>query len=216
MDIRQLLLYRDLPESFMQTYGSFIRKRKRLCNGWQAVTISNGYTFFLHGKYEDFSMPAVKKICEVKDGKFIIHLQNKSKIVCKADGTPLTPSNKLNKLYDNGWYRCVADDKISLYDAEGNCVGTNLRAAEVFANGMYHMSVHLSGDGKFAGVFSATGKKLLFTNSKKVHVLPNGWFVDAHTLYNNLGEIFIEPLPMRKVPTWMLCVVGRMMKSEHL
>ncbi len=215
MDILQLLLYRDLPESFMQTYGRFIRKRKRLHNGWHAVSIRNGYMFLLHATYEDFCVPAVKKIYEAKDGKFMLKLRGGKKIIYRPNGTPLTSFSKLNKLYPNGWYQSLEDGKFSLYDAQETCIATNLRKVKVFENGMYH-TVDRNGVAHLAGIAKQGKKQFLRTDNKKVAAFSNGWFVVGNTLYDNFGRAFLEPLPMRKVPFWMLCIVGRMMKREPM
>ncbi len=214
MSLIQLWLYRDLPESFMLTYGAYIRKRKRLHNGWQLVTLVNGFAFLLHDKYDRISCPTLKKVAESCDGKFMIVNKNGKKLVYTADGKPLSTLDTQSMLYPNGWYRCPENGALSLYDAKGICIGSNLRAAKVFPNGMYHMSVNEAKDGLKAGVFAADGTKLLFTNSVRVSVLPSGWFIDDYSLYDNLGRVFIEPLPMRRVPHWMLYLVGRMMKSR--
>lgn len=216
MGFLQLLLYQDLPEGFLATYGRFICKRKRLHNGWQAVRIRNGFTFMLHAQYDDFAVPAVKKIREIGDGKMIFKTHSGAKVIYNVEGKPLTPFNHQSILYPNGWYQCVKDGVLSLYDATCTCVGTELRHAKVYKNGMYHMSVLPNGDERYAGIFSSNGEKLLSTNATKVAILPNGWFVVKNTLYNNLGKVFLEPIPMRKVPFWLLCLVGRMMKQEQL
>lgn len=215
MDMFQLLLYRDLPEGFKSTYGRYIRKCKRLNNGWMLVTLVNKAVILLHDYPEMIFIPKFKKVVESNDGKFMIVDKSSKKLIYSADGKMLTSYDKETMLYANGWYRTSENGALSLYNAKGDCIGSNLRQAKVFSNGMYHMSVKLAKDGINAGVFAADGKKLHFTNSTRVSVLPNGWFITDNSLYDNLGKLFIEPLPGRKVPHWMLYLAGRMMKSKE-
>ena len=214
MSIFQLLLYRDLPPDFRYTYGNFISGRKRLNNGWQAVWLSNGFTFMLHKAHECISVPSVKKIQEVFDGKFILKTTHNGNIVFARDGKQLTPFDKHSLLYPNGWYQCMENGALALFDAAGKRVAGNLRFAKVYPNGMYFMSVNQNGDATCAGVFDATGRRLWFSNSTKVKVLHNGWFVADNTLVDNNGSIYIDELPKRKVPNWLLCLIGSCMRPQ--
>ncbi len=81
MNILQLLLFRDLPPDFKFTYGKFVSGRKKLRNGWQAVWLSNGFTFLLHPAYDCISIPAVKKIMQAEDGKFMLTNRAGDKII---------------------------------------------------------------------------------------------------------------------------------------
>lgn len=214
MKIFQLLSHNDLPPDFNSTYGSFVRGKKRLKNGWLAVRITNGFTFMLHQTYDHISIPAVKKISEADDGKFILQTRYDDRVIYAPDGTQIAPFDKYSMLYPNGWYQCMEDDGISLYDNKGNLVGNNLRFAKVYPNGMYHMSVNRQGNAMYAGVFDASRKRLWFTNSTKVKFLDNGWFVDDNTLVDNTGNIYIGELPKRKIPKWLLCLIGSCMKPK--
>lgn len=209
----RIFWYKDLPEGFMQTFGDFICYRKRLKNGWQAVKISNGTMFFLHSVHEDFNIPMVKKITVAKDGKFSILNNEGETIVYAPNGKPLTPFNEYSKLFHNGWYSYMAEDGIRLYDADFKLIGEKLTFTHVFKCGTYVRCVKPDGDTLLAGVFSKENKRLLFTNSSKVKVLKNGWFITENSLYDDQGNLFIEPLCSRKVPNWLLYVVGSMMSS---
>ncbi len=214
MNILQLLLFRDLPPDFKFTYGKFVSGRKKLRNGWQAVWLSNGFTFLLHPAYDCISIPAVKKIMQAEDGKFMLTNRAGDKIIYSPDGEQLAPFDRYSLLYPNGWYQGMENGALSLFDNKQNRVGCNLRFARVYPNGMYCMSINKDGNPRFAGVFDAAGNRLCFTNSAKVKVLHNGWFVDDNILFDNNGNIFIDQLPGRKVPTWMLCLVGCWMKTQ--
>lgn len=214
MSMLQLWLYRDLPEDFKLIYGRYIRRRKRLQNGWQSVTLVNGFAFLLHASYDWISIPAFKKVVVSSDGKFMIVNKRGKKLVYTVDGKPLSTYDTQTMLYPNGWYRCTENDALSLYDANSRCIGSNLRQTKVFPNGMYHMSVNETKDGANAGVFTANGKKLRFTNSTRITVLPNGWFIDGYSLFDDLGNLFLEPLPTRRIPRWLLYLAGCMMKSR--
>ncbi|MCM1324285.1 MAG: hypothetical protein NC218_08990 [Acetobacter sp.] len=216
MNILQLLFYKDLPKDFLYTYGEYIHKQKRLRNGWLTAKIANGFTFFLHPQYVHFSVPAVMKITEAEDGKFMLKIRGGKKIIYAADGRQLTPFDKHTHLYPNGWYQYMENDTLSLYNNKEECICSKLRYSRVYKNGMYLANIATGGDARLAGLFSAEGQKLLFTNSKKVTILPNGWFVSDHTLYDNLGNVYLEPIPQRKIPNWMLCLAGLLMRQKTL
>ena len=207
-------MYRDLPDGFKQTYGDFICRRQKFKNGWQAVTISNGTVFFIHPSYEAFSVFAVSKIKTSDDGKILVKNRDGKKIIYDRCGKPLTSFNSQTQLFDNGWYVTTDKDGLCLYDANSKLIGNKLRAARVFKNGMYHMSVTPNGSALSSGVFSPEGKPLCFTNSLNVKVLRNGWFVFDNMLFDNLGHLFLEPYGSRKVPNWLLSFYGRLMRPQ--
>lgn len=215
MNIFQLLLCRDLPPDFKFTYGKFISGRKRLKNGWQAAWFSNGFTFMLHKTYEGISVPAVKKISEAVDGKFMLKTRSGDKVIYSPDGKQIAPFDAYSLLYPNGWYKYRENGAISLYDSKGRLVGNNLRFAKVYPNGMYRMSVNEGGNAEYAGVFDAAGNRLWFSNSTKIKVLRNGWFVDDNILIDNTGRIYIDELPERKVPRWLLRFIGSWFKPVY-
>ena len=215
MKIFHLLLYRKLPPDFKLVYGSYVSGCRRLKNGWVAAWFSNGFTFLLHPCYGRISVPAVKKINEVADGKFIIYTRSGAKVIYSADGRQLTSFDTYAVLYPNGWYQCLENKALSLYNNEGLRVGSNLRFAKVYPNGMYRMSINNNGNPTCAGVFDAKGNRLWFTNSTKIKVLSNGWFVDDNVLIDNTGKVYIDELSKRKVPRWLLRLVGSCFKPVH-
>lgn len=217
MNMLQVLLYRDLPKNFLSTYGEYVSKTFRLKNGWMAASLCNGTLFLFHASYPSFSIPSYKKVIEAIDGKFMIKDKKKNIVVYSAHGEQLTPFNKHSYLYPNGWFQCEMEDgTLSLYNADGVCVGSKLCYAKVYKNGMYHMSVCSKQHAQFAGIFNALGKQLLFTNAKKAYILPNGWFVMANALFDNLGNEYIISLPDRIIPNWLLCLTGYFMKPRKL
>lgn len=213
MSILQLLLYRDLPNDFLCSYGCYIGWRKRLRNGWDAVFLRNKTLFLLHHHYTPVCIPACKKIIEAKDGKMMVSSKGKH-VVYDSNGTQLTPFNKYSQLYPNGWYQQMEKGAISLYNNNHECVGFDLRYAKVYKNGMYLISVISPDNACFAGIFDANGKRLYCMNNKKAYVLPNGWFVTENKLFDNLGNLFIDSLPDRKIFNWLLCLTGYFMKSK--
>lgn len=215
MNILQKLLYQDLPKDFLFSYGKYICRRKRLNNGWFAVRLSNKMLFLLHKKYTTISVPACKKVTESVDGKMMVKDRLGNIVVYSVSGEQMTSFNQQAFLYPNGWFKGVKKGILSLYNTQGDCVGSHLRYAKVYKNGMYHISVDLKkGNARCAGIFSADGEKLCPTNSKKAYVFPNGWFVTMNMLFDNLGNIYIAPIPERRVPNWLLCLIGYFMKTK--
>ena len=90
MNILQLLRSNDLPPDFKFTYGKFVSGRKKLKNGWLAVWLSNGFTFMLHPKHECISIPAVRKISEAEDGKFMLRNRVGDRVIYSPEGKQLT------------------------------------------------------------------------------------------------------------------------------
>lgn len=212
----RLLFYHDLPKDFLSLYGNCISRRKRLKNGWFAVKLKNDMLFLIHKQYPSLSFSSAKKVTEAKDGKFMIENKNRDVVIYSPLGEQLTPFNKYSKLYPNGWYSLGNGEDISLYNNEGKCVGEHLRYAKVFKNGTYLMSITSRGNACHAGIFNAKGERLYFTNTQKAHVLSNGWFVVEGSLCDNSGNIFLSPLPTRRVPDWLLILFGSCMKAKSL
>lgn len=90
-----------------------------------------------------------------------------------------------------------------------------LKAAGVFANGCYFMSVRYAEDGAKAGIYGADGKRLLFTNDTAVKMLKNGWFIAEDGLYDNLGNSYIGTVNGHTLDWWFLFAVGIFMPQRR-
>ncbi|MBQ2883436.1 MAG: hypothetical protein IJE43_06665 [Alphaproteobacteria bacterium] len=121
----------------------------------------------------------------------MVTLTDGSKQILSNDGYRIGGFDAGNKLFPNGWHCLKRCDSLSLYNSIGMLVGENLSMATVFPNGYYHMRINNSGNVKYAGVFNATGTRLLMTNTSHVEVYSNGWFVAGGILYDNNGDEFI-------------------------
>ena len=162
-----------------------------------------------------FQYSAYKRIFEAADGKFMLVKENGEKAVFTADGIQTAAFSAGSELYWNGWYKIDDSEGVSLFKANGECLGSRLKAAGVFANGCYFMSVRYAEDGAKAGIYGADGKRLLFTNDTAVKMLKNGWFIAEDGLYDNLGNSYIGTVNGHTLDWWFLFAVGMFMPQRR-
>lgn len=216
MDLGSLrkIIFRRRPEYIRFFYKGYIRWCKDLKNGWHLVVLKNKLTLLCSEIHKmEISFVGFKRYFVSKDGKMMITTRNDGNVIISSQGETLVPFDKQNKLYWNGWYRVKTDDGFELYDENGNCIGNKLKATKVFRTGQYFMSITPQSDTS-AGFYDANGNRLIFSNATSYKVLPNSWFVVNNDLYDNLGDLFIEEMYGRRIPTLLLCIAGLLMKKR--
>ena len=159
---------KDIPADVRMIYGGLIKRHQKLKNGWSAVLLRNNMAYLYKNNAQPILVGGIKRIFEAADGKFMLVKENGEKAVFTADGIQTAAFSAGSELYWNGWYKIDDSEGVSLFKANGECLGSRLKAAGVFANGCYFMSVRYAEDGAKAGIYGADGKRLLFTNDTAV------------------------------------------------
>ncbi len=211
MNVKELFGVTDLPADVKMLYRGLIKKKINLKNGWVAIVLKNNLAVFLKDGVQMMSFGAVRAIFSADDGKFMVIKENKEKAIWDKDGLYLAPFSKETELYRNGWYRKESHGELALFDNQNNCLGQHLRETKVFRNGSYFMSVIDAKDGGLAGVYNKQREKLLFTNTRRIYMLNNGWFIADGWLHDNLGEPYIQYGHPYKLSLFLLICLGSLM-----
>ena len=206
---------KDIPADVRMIYGGLIKRHQKLKNGWGAVLLRNNMAYLYKNNAQPILVGGIKRIFEAADGKFMLVKENGEKAVFTADGIQTAAFSAGSELYWNGWYKIDDSEGVSLFKANGECLGSKLKAAGVFANGCYFMSVRYAEDGAKAGIYGADGKRLLFTNDTAVKMLKNGWFIAEDGLYDNLGNSYIGTVNGHTLDWWFLFAVGMFMPQRR-
>ena len=186
---------KDIPADVRMIYGGLIKRHQKLKNGWSAVLLRNNMAYLYKNNAQPILVGGIKRIFEAADGKFMLVKENGEKAVFTADGIQTAAFSAGSELYWNGWYKIDDSEGVSLFKANGECLGSRLKAAGVFAN--------------------ADGKRLLFTNDTAVKMLKNGWFIAEDGLYDNLGNSYIGTVNGHTLDWWFLFAVGMFMPQRR-
>ena len=154
---------------------------KHLKEDWRLAFTEKNTVILLKGNRVASQFNEVKDFLLASNGMAMITLGDGRNVIFNKDGDNICIPHTDNLLYPNGFHRLRRDNALALYNSLNMLVGRDLKAANVFPNGYYHMSIFNCGDAKYAGVFDQTGHRLLFTNTVQVEVFSNGWFIAGAT-----------------------------------
>lgn len=173
-------------------YKGYIRKRKKLKNGWKAVILVNNVIVLFDDTQKQIVAGSFKDIFEAHDGKFMLIKKDNSKAVFDATGERLADFSKDANLFVNGWYSMRINDDVSLFDEKRNLICSKVTKACVFDDGRYFISVLSGGDATKVGFHDVDGSLILFTNDRFFKRLFPCFVIADGSLYDLSGECLIE------------------------
>lgn len=121
---------KDIPADVRMIYGGLIKRHQKLKNGWSAVLLRNNMAYLYKNNAQPILVGGIKRIFEAADGKFMLVKENGEKRFYggrHSDGGFSAGS----ELYWNGWYKIDDSEGVSLFKANGECLGSRLKAAGV-------------------------------------------------------------------------------------
>ena len=195
----------QLPVDIETVYYGLIKKSQKLKCGWLAVFLKNDMVILVNNDIKRFPLGGIKKIIEADDNKFMIIRKNGEKAIWNQYAQRITDFSKDTELFFNGWYCYPQSDGLALFDNTGYCVGRRLKAAYVFQNGYYSMSVLNVEDAAYAGVYNASRKRILFTNSPVKKMFKNRTFYVDGDFYDRDGN----PLDLHIKNKYLLYVIDK-------
>ena len=187
---------------------------KHLKKDWRLAITEKNTVILLKGDRVVSQFNAIKDFVLAKNGMAMATLDDDRNIIFNKDGDHISIPHKDNYLYPNGFHRVSVGNSLTLYNSLNMKVGDNLKAANVFPNGYYHMSILIKGKAEHAGVFDEQGKKLLSTNTIFVEVFRNGWFTAGGMLYDNLGNLVLGMENGHFPKRWKINLFGRIMPKR--
>jgi len=173
-------------------YKGYIRQRRKLKNGWNAVILVNRVIVLFNDKQKQIVAGSFKDIFEAKDGKFMLIKRDKTKAVFNAKGDRLADFSNEANLFINGWYSMRVGDDVSLFDEKGKLICSKVTKVSVYKDGRYFISVLSGGDATKVGFHSPDGSCILFTNDRGFKCIYPYFFIADGSLYDISGECLIE------------------------
>lgn len=210
-------LFRKTPLSEdirSRTAPELIKRVQHLNNGWTVVILKNNLAQFFFPGRRPFFFGNVRRVFNAADGKFTIAQNDGGSALFSKDGEQLCPFGAKALLFSNGCYRLEGETGFSLFAADGKCIGTGLKNAEVFKDGKYYIACHGNGDGSCTpGLYDADNKRIAILNDGYFKMLRNGWFIAGNELYDNLGVERCTGGNSRFDRTILLCIGFFMAKA---
>lgn len=187
---------------------------KPLKKDWSLAITEKNTVILLKGDRVASQFNKITDFLLATNGMAMVTLEDGRNVIFNSDGDNISLPHKDNLLFPNGFHRLKRDNSLSLYNSLHMLVGSNLKAANVFPNGYYHMSIYNSGNAEYAGVFDDTGRKILFTNTISVKMYPNGWFIAGGMLYDNLGNTVLGMKNGHFPKRWKMNILARIMPKR--
>lgn len=198
----------DLP------FSCKVTNIKHLKKDWRLAITDKNISILLKGDRVVSQFSKVKNFLLAANDMAMVTLEDNRNIIFNSDGDNICIPNKDNCLFPNGFYRLKRECCLALYNSQNTMLANNLRTANVFPNGYYHMSIYNNGDPMSAGVFDPAGNRILFTNVLTVESFPNGWFIAGGLLYDNFGDTVLGMKKGLYPQRWKMLLLARIMPKR--